>query len=74
MGGTEGKGTAQITADGLPRRFAPRNDEGGDASRFLSRNSGTAHRNAANPKTFVIASAARQSARRFRSASPEEDF
>jgi hypothetical protein len=91
-----------MKANGLPRRFAPRNDDGGawsrflfrhdeggdascflsrhdegwDASRFLLRHDGTpararnnetnAYRNAANRQPFVIASAARQSTRRFR--------
>jgi hypothetical protein len=58
------KDITQITADGLPRRFAPRNDEAG-----RGRNNGTfAHSNAPNRQIFVIASEARQSTSPFRNA------
>ncbi|MDR3351676.1 MAG: hypothetical protein LBO00_01400 [Zoogloeaceae bacterium] len=49
---------------GLPRAFGPRNDEGGNASRFLFRHDGMparARNNAPNLQYFVITSAARQS-------------
>jgi hypothetical protein len=36
-GNANGKGIAQMQAGGLPRRYAPRNDEDLDASRFLPR-------------------------------------
>jgi hypothetical protein len=66
------KGIPQMKAGGLPRRYAPRHDDGGAWLCFLSRNSEpTAHKNAPNLQIIVIASAARQSTHAFRNKTPK---